>query len=132
MTELRLIENTPKKLNETAQFIFYAFVPVWNERYPNQKYFLSGQDAKIIKEFLRDNPGIMDDFAEIQSRASLYIKDDWWAEQRHPAWGLVRHFNRYIPEAKKEVRRYLCKKCKRDIPRTIYETHDQLCPYCEG
>jgi hypothetical protein len=102
---LELLEKNPEKkrrLNPTSEFIFYAFYPVWVTRYPNQKYYLSGQDATIIKKFLQDNPDILEDIAEIQSRASLYIKDDWWQEQRHPAWGLARHFNKYIPEIKKQ------------------------------
>ncbi len=106
MEGLRLLQDEEKpkrKLNPTSEFIFCAFVPVWNERYPNQKYFLSGMDAKFVKEFLKDNPDI--EVNEIQSRAVLYIKDDWWSEQKHPAWGLVRHFNKYIPELKKEAKR---------------------------
>ena len=106
MPELHLL-NSPepkkKRYNIVQEFIFGAFYPIWATRYKNKKYYLQLQDGKLVKEFLNDNPDILDDIAEIQTRASLYIKDEWWIPQRHPAWGLVRHFNRYIPEAVKPL-----------------------------
>jgi hypothetical protein len=133
LTDLRLVENTDeqprkKKLNPTMEFIFVAFAPIWSERYKNQKYFVSGQDAKLVYSFLKDNPDILDDITEIQTRAMIYLKDEWWVEQRHPAWGLCRHFNKYIPETKKIVlKKNFCRKCFREIPRTF----GSICPECE-
>jgi hypothetical protein len=130
MPELHLVENMDekprKRLNPTSEFIFVAFAPIWKERY-HQKYYLSGQDAKFVKDFLKDNDGILEDIAEIQERAMLYIKDEFWTEMRHPAWGLVRHFNKYVPEIKKEVRKNICLKCRREIPKTF----GGICPECE-
>jgi hypothetical protein len=110
MTQLRLLNNEeelPKKrkFNDVAQFIFGVFVPVWNTRYPNEKYRMTGQDARDVKEFLAFNPDIMEEFAEAQSHAELYIKDEFeaWVESRHPVWGFVKHYNRYIPKKKREL-----------------------------
>jgi hypothetical protein len=130
MTNLKLLDSPePKKrkLNDVAQFIFVAFVPVWLEKYPNKKYYISGQDSKLVKDFLKENEGILEDIDEVQIRASLYIKDEFWDEMKHPAWGLCRHFNKYIPEVKKVVNRNLCRNCQREIPRTF----GNICPECE-
>ena len=112
LTLLKIDENgeelpvkKPRKLGIVAQFVFIGFAPAWVERY-HEKYRMTGMDAKYVKEFLDLNADVMENIADIQLRAEVYLKDRFkaWEDQRHPVWGFVKHYNRYTPVKEKKVR----------------------------
>ena len=125
------MENLPKEL-----VVFFG--GIWSKE-KRQLYFSQKRDFSSAYDLIVAGMEMGLKVEDLQEQIELcmpqYLKDPYWDEQNHPAYGLFTQFNKFQPRVKKKFKAshlsaFECPNCTSDTP--VFHKADELCPLLES